>query len=103
MAALNHFVSRLGERAMPFYKLLKMQDKFQWTPKAQQDFDELKKFLTNPLCWSHPCPKNHCCFTLQQHLTSSARLSSLKDKSKAIFRRSNAQYTSSTKSWVNPR
>src|SRR5207237_3305464 len=48
MAALSHFVSRLGERAMPFYKLLKKQDKFQWTPKAQQAFDELKKFLTNP-------------------------------------------------------
>src|SRR5207244_12944236 len=28
MAALSHFVSRLGERAMPFYKLLKKQDKF---------------------------------------------------------------------------
>ena len=33
---------------MPFYKLLKKQDKFQWTPEAQQAFDELKKFLSNP-------------------------------------------------------
>src|SRR5438105_3046471 len=32
MAALSRFVSRLGERAMPFYKLLKKQNKFQWTP-----------------------------------------------------------------------
>ena len=31
MAALSCFVSRLGERAMPFYKLLKKQDKFQWS------------------------------------------------------------------------
>ena len=44
MAALSRFVSRLGERAMFFYKLLKKQDKFQWTPEAQQAFDELKKF-----------------------------------------------------------
>ena len=29
MAALSRFVSRLGEWAMPFYKLLKKQDKFQ--------------------------------------------------------------------------
>ncbi len=36
MAALSHFVSRLGERAMPFYKLLKKQDKFQWTPNGHQ-------------------------------------------------------------------
>src|SRR5436189_5325741 len=28
MAALSHFVSRLGEWAMPFYKLLKKQDRF---------------------------------------------------------------------------
>src|SRR6266498_2498853 len=33
---------------MPFYKLLKKQDNFQWTPEAQQALDELKKFLTNP-------------------------------------------------------
>jgi hypothetical protein len=29
MAALNRFVSRLGERGLPFFKLLKCQDKFQ--------------------------------------------------------------------------
>src|SRR5438045_1679248 len=48
MAARSRFVSRLGERAMPFYKLLKKQDKFQWTPEAQQSFDKLKEFLTSP-------------------------------------------------------
>ena len=48
MAALSRFVSQLGEWAMPFYKLLKKQDKFQWTSEAQQAFEELKDFLTNP-------------------------------------------------------
>src|SRR5438105_12214956 len=48
MAALSHFVSRLGEWAMPFYKLLKKQDKFQWTSEAQHAIDELKEFLTSP-------------------------------------------------------
>src|SRR6266542_3381244 len=48
MVAPSHFVSHLGERAMPFYKLLKKQDKFQWTPEAQQAFDKLKEFLTSP-------------------------------------------------------
>src|SRR5438105_14914469 len=47
MAALSRSVSRRGERAMPFYKLLKKQDKFQWTPEAQQTLDKLKEFLTN--------------------------------------------------------
>src|SRR5438105_2452504 len=35
MVALSRFVSRLGEWSMPFYKLLKKQDKFQWTPEVQ--------------------------------------------------------------------
>jgi hypothetical protein len=29
MAALNRFISRLGERGLPFFKLLKLHDKFQ--------------------------------------------------------------------------
>src|SRR6266508_2671522 len=48
IATLSRFISRLGEWAMPFYKLLKKQDKFQWTPEAQQALDELKEFLTKP-------------------------------------------------------
>src|SRR5436190_10348323 len=42
---------------MPFYKLLKKQDKFQWTPEAQPAFDELKKFLTNPPVLILPMPE----------------------------------------------
>jgi hypothetical protein len=32
MAALNRFISKLGERGLPFFKLLKHQEKFVWTP-----------------------------------------------------------------------
>jgi hypothetical protein len=28
MAALNRFISQLGERELPFFKILKWQDKF---------------------------------------------------------------------------
>jgi hypothetical protein len=48
MAALSRFISRLGEKDMPFYKLLKKVDKFQWTIEAQEALDALKKFLTTP-------------------------------------------------------
>jgi hypothetical protein len=34
MAALSRFISRLGEKGLPFYKLLKKVDKFQWTTEA---------------------------------------------------------------------
>src|SRR5437667_6153910 len=57
MVALSHFVSRLGEWAMPFYKLLKKQDKFQWTPEAQQALDKLKEFLTSPPVLVPPMPE----------------------------------------------
>jgi hypothetical protein len=35
VAALNRFISRLGERGLPFFKILKCQDKFQWTEEAE--------------------------------------------------------------------
>jgi hypothetical protein len=48
MAALSRFISRLGEKGLPFYKLLKKVDKFQWTTEAHEALDALKKFLTMP-------------------------------------------------------
>jgi hypothetical protein len=33
---------------MPFYRLLKKVDRFKWTPKVQEAFEALKKFLTTP-------------------------------------------------------
>jgi hypothetical protein len=48
MTALSRFISRLGEKVMPFYKLLKKVDKFQWTTEAQEALEALKKFLTTP-------------------------------------------------------
>ena len=35
LAALSRFISRLGERGMPLYKLLKRTDTFVWTEEAQ--------------------------------------------------------------------
>jgi hypothetical protein len=48
MATLSWFISRLGVRGLPFFKLLKKHDKFQWTQEAQDAFKELKKYLTTP-------------------------------------------------------
>jgi hypothetical protein len=36
MAALNRFIPNLGERRLPFFKLLKHLEKFVWTPEADQ-------------------------------------------------------------------
>lgn len=48
MAALSRFFSRLSEKGMPFYKLLKKVVRFQWTTEAQEALEALKKFLTTP-------------------------------------------------------
>jgi hypothetical protein len=48
MAALNRFISKLGEWGLPFFKLLKHQEKFVWTPKAEQALAQLKDFLSKP-------------------------------------------------------
>jgi hypothetical protein len=42
MAALNRFISKLGERGLPFFKLLKHQEKFVWTPEANQALAQLR-------------------------------------------------------------
>jgi hypothetical protein len=46
MAALNRFISKLGEQGLPFFKLLKHQEKFVWTPEADQALAQLKDFLS---------------------------------------------------------
>ena len=34
LAALNRFISRLGERGLPLFCLLKKADHLEWTPEA---------------------------------------------------------------------
>jgi hypothetical protein len=48
MAALNRFISKLGEQGLPFLKLLKHQKKFMWTPEADQALAQFKDFLSKP-------------------------------------------------------
>jgi hypothetical protein len=48
MAALNRFISKLGERGLPFFKLPEDQEKFSWTLEADQTLAQLKDFLSKP-------------------------------------------------------
>ena len=54
MAALSHFISRLGEKGLPFFKLLKATEKFEWSEEADAAFTQLKQFLTSPLVLTAP-------------------------------------------------
>ena len=46
LAALSRFISRLGEKALPLYRLIKKSDTFEWTPEAEVAFIELKALLS---------------------------------------------------------
>jgi hypothetical protein len=56
LAALSHFVSKLGERGLPLYKLLKKSDPFRWTDEAAQALESLKDLLTSPPVLASPEP-----------------------------------------------
>jgi hypothetical protein len=45
IAALSRFISKLDECGMPFYKLLRKADGFQWDDQAATTFIELKQYL----------------------------------------------------------
>jgi hypothetical protein len=51
MATLGRFISKLGEKGLPFFKLLKKNDKFVWEDEAQ------KASLTTPPIMTHPILK----------------------------------------------
>jgi hypothetical protein len=50
LASLSRFVSRLGEKAMPLYQLMKKTDHFVWSQCADDAFNDLKRALsTTPI------------------------------------------------------
>jgi hypothetical protein len=71
MAALGRFISKLGEKGLPFFKLLKKSDRFEWTDEEDQALQELKTFLTTPPIMVPPAPKE----TLLLYISTSTRWS----------------------------
>jgi hypothetical protein len=59
LAALSRFISRLGEKGLPLYRLLSKAERFTWTPEAEEALGNLKALLTDvpilvPLMWEKP-------------------------------------------------
>jgi hypothetical protein len=48
LAALSRFISRLGEKALPLYRLLKKSKHFSWTLEAEEALTRLKATLSKP-------------------------------------------------------
>jgi hypothetical protein len=70
MAALGRFISKLGEKGLPFFKLLKKSDRFEWMSEADQALEELKTFLTTPPIMVPPTPKE----TLLLYISASTQV-----------------------------
>ena len=50
MVALSRFISRLGEKAFPLYRLLRCTEHFEWTDGATTELEEIKAILAaNPI------------------------------------------------------
>jgi hypothetical protein len=47
LAALSRFISRLGEKGLPLYCLVRKTERFTWTPEAEEALGNLKALLTN--------------------------------------------------------
>jgi hypothetical protein len=47
LAALSLFISLLGEKGLPLYRLLKKHKCFSWTVEAQEALDKIKATLTH--------------------------------------------------------
>jgi hypothetical protein len=74
MTTLDRFISKLGERGLPFFKLLKHQKKFMWTSKSDQALAHLKDFLSKPSVLMAPRKKEQLLLYLAAttHVVSTA-------------------------------
>ena len=57
IAALSRFIARLGEKAIPLYRLLKKSDKLMWDQEADDAFELLKETLSEAPVLVAPEPK----------------------------------------------
>jgi hypothetical protein len=47
LAALSRFISCLGEKGLPLYRLLRKAERFTWIPEAEEALGNLRALLTN--------------------------------------------------------
>ncbi|KAL8124075.1 hypothetical protein AgCh_011907 [Apium graveolens] len=51
LAALRRFISKLAERCLPFFDLIKgasNKKEVNWSPECQKAFEEIKSYLSQP-------------------------------------------------------
>jgi hypothetical protein len=59
LAALSHFISRLGKKGLPLYRILKKHERFSWTVEAREALDKLKATLAHTPILTPPQDSEH--------------------------------------------
>ena len=57
IAALSKFIPRSADRSLPFFKVLRSSQKFEWGEQQREAFDLLKQYLQNMTKLTSPDPK----------------------------------------------
>jgi len=103
MAALSRFISCLGEKGLPFFKLLKASERFSWSKEADTAFEQLKLFLTKPSIMTVPQPDETLLSTSPPLLASLAQLASSSLRKLDTPIRCNVWSTSSARFLMSPK
>ena len=75
MAALSRFISLLGEKALPLYRLLRRTEHFEWTDAATAGLEEIKAILaTNQILAAPNIGKPMLLYIAATHQVVSAML-----------------------------
>ena len=82
MAALSRFISRLGEKALPLYRLLRRTEHFEWTDATTAGLKEIKAILATNSDLAAPNLGEPMLLYMQQHIKLSARYSSSSERQK---------------------
>jgi hypothetical protein len=72
MAAVSTFISRLGEKALPLYRLMKKSDEFVWTDEVDAALKDLKRVLSTSPVLAAPEDQEPMLLYMRQPTGSSA-------------------------------
>jgi hypothetical protein len=56
IAALNQFMAKIAERSLPFFKVLRGSDTFEWGPEQKEAFEALKEYIQKLPTLASPQP-----------------------------------------------
>jgi hypothetical protein len=104
LAALSRFISRLGEKGLPLYRLLRKAERFTWTPEAEEALRNLKALLTNaPILVPPAAGEALLIYVAATTQVVSAAIVVEKDEKRGMHCSSRGRSTSSVRCYPRPR